>query len=175
MPVEVAGPVRRARRARRGRMPDRASDPHGSPTQPHPDLVVLIEGWRRGRRWSARATHLELARGGYVASVATVSCCLVQLGINRRTNIELDGSTHRTPGRIVARHPGRMVHLDVKKVGRIPERSSQPTACTPWSGWSPTTAPATRPPAHPRAHHARRSTDSSPGSTDREAVSPSGQ
>ena len=41
---------------------DRASVPHLSPTQLDPDVVALIEGWRRDHKWSARAIHLELAR-----------------------------------------------------------------------------------------------------------------
>jgi transposase InsO family protein len=44
----------------------------------------------------------------------------VRLGISRRRDIDPDGSTNRTSGRITA-YPGHMVHLDVKKVGRIPD------------------------------------------------------
>src|SRR5665647_922644 len=100
---------------------DRACVPHASPTALDPGLVALIEGWRRDQKWSARAIHLELARRGHRVSVATVGRWLVRLGISRRRDIDPDGSTNRTAGKITARYPGHTVHLDVKKVGRIPD------------------------------------------------------
>jgi len=100
---------------------DRASVPHACPTQLDPDLVTLIETWRREHKWSARAIHLELTRRGHDVSLATVGRWLARLGISRRRDIDPDGSSNRTPGRIIARYPGHMVHLDVKKVGRIPD------------------------------------------------------
>jgi transposase InsO family protein len=100
---------------------DRASVPHASPTQLNAELVVLIESWRREHKWSARAIHLELTRRGHAVSVATVGRWLVRLGVNRRRDIDPGGSTNRTAGKITARYPGHMVHLDVKKVGRIPD------------------------------------------------------
>jgi hypothetical protein len=51
----------------------------------------------------------------------TVSRQLVALGLNRRRLIDADGHTLRVPQPIVARRPGYMVHVDVKKVGRIPQ------------------------------------------------------
>ena len=100
---------------------DRACVPHASPTQLDPEVVALIETWRREHKWSARAIHLELAHRGHEVSVATVGRWLVRLGISRRRDIDPDGSTNRTVGKITARYPGHMVHLDVKKVGRIPD------------------------------------------------------
>ena len=46
---------------------------------------------------------------------------LRRLEISRRRDIDPTGATNRTIRRIVARYPGHMVHLDVKKVGRIPD------------------------------------------------------
>jgi len=100
---------------------DRASVPQRSPTQLDPDLVAQIEAWRRKDKWTARQIALELRGRGHVVSVATVGRWLVRLGINRRRDIDPDGASNRTPGRITARYPGHMVHLDVKKVGRIPD------------------------------------------------------
>jgi len=100
---------------------DRASVPHRSPTQLDPDLVAQIETWRRQDKWTARQIALELRGRGHVVSVATVGRWLVRLGINRRRDIDPDGSTNRTGQRITARYPGHMVHLDVKKAGRIPD------------------------------------------------------
>jgi transposase InsO family protein len=100
---------------------DRASVPHASPSQIRPEVVELIEEWRRVKKWTAREIADELDRQGEPISVATVSRWLVRLGINRRADLDPDGATNRTPQRIVARYPGHMVHLDVKKAGRIPD------------------------------------------------------
>ncbi|WP_188944320.1 integrase core domain-containing protein, partial [Nakamurella endophytica] len=54
-------------------------------------------------------------------SVRTVGRWLARLGINHRRHLDIDGTDLRRPGRIVARFPGHMIHLDVKKVGRIPD------------------------------------------------------
>lgn len=43
------------------------------------------------------------------------------LGLNHRKFIDPTGEANREPRQILARHPGHMVHLDVKKVGRIPD------------------------------------------------------
>ena len=51
----------------------------------------------------------------------TVSRHLVALGLNRRRFIDPCGESNRTPRAIVARRPAHMVHVDVKKVGRIPD------------------------------------------------------
>ena len=100
---------------------DWPSVPHASPTQLAPQVVELIETWRRQHKWTARAIHLELTRRGHRVSLATVGRWLVRLGINRRRDIDPGGASNRRTRRIVARYPGHMVHLDVKKVGRIPD------------------------------------------------------
>ena len=99
---------------------DRSSAPHSSPAQTRPEVVELIEGWRRDHKWSARQIATELAGRGYRVSTATVGRWLVRLGINRRRDLDPTGASNRRPGRITARYPGHMVHLDIKKVGRIP-------------------------------------------------------
>ncbi len=100
---------------------DRASVPHRSPAQATPAVVELIETWRREYKWTARQIAAELGRRDHRVSVATVGRWLVRLGISRRADLDPDGSNNRVPGRITARYPGHMVHLDVKKVGRIPD------------------------------------------------------
>jgi transposase len=100
---------------------DRSSAPRRSPTQIPEQVVDLIEAWRRERKWTARQIARELDAHGHAVSVATVGRWLVRLGINRRRDLDPDGQVNRVPGRIVARFPGHMVHLDVKKVGRIPD------------------------------------------------------
>lgn len=100
---------------------DRPSVPHRSPTQLAPQVVDKIETWRREDKWTARAIHLELVRTGHDVSLATVGRWLRRLGISRRRDIDPEGSTNRRGQRITARYPGHMVHIDVKKVGRIPD------------------------------------------------------
>jgi Integrase core domain len=58
---------------------------------------------------------------GIPISRRTVSRQLVRLGSNRRRFIDPDGQPNRTPPRVIACQPGHLVHVDVKKVGRIPE------------------------------------------------------
>ena len=100
---------------------DRASVPGSSPTHLDPRVVEQSERLRREHKWTARQIHLELTRTGHRVSLATVSRWLVRLGTNRRRDIDPDGSSNRTTGRIVARYLGHIVHLDVEKVGRIPD------------------------------------------------------
>lgn len=101
---------------------DHSSAPAFSPTLTPPEVVARIEKLRREKKWTARQISRELALEGVSVSITTVGRWLVRLGINRRKFLDPDGSTiKQTTGRIVARFPGHMVHLDVKKVGRIPQ------------------------------------------------------
>lgn len=99
---------------------DRPSAPYSRPTITAPEVVDLIEAFRRDGHMTARAIRRELAARGHDVSLAMVSRWLQRLGISRLRDLDPDGSTNRHVGRIVARFPGHMVHLDVKKVGRIP-------------------------------------------------------
>ncbi len=100
---------------------DRSSAPHARPTMIAPDVVELIETRRREHHWTARAIRTELASHGHQVSLATIGRWLKRLGISRLRDLDPDGSTNRVVGTITARFPGHMVHLDVKKVGRIPD------------------------------------------------------
>lgn len=100
---------------------DRSSAPHLCPTQTPPEVVERIEDLRRTRKWTARQIHLELVREGHQIAPVTVARWLRRLGISRRRDIDPTGVSNRTIRQIVARYPGHMVHLDVKKVGRIPD------------------------------------------------------
>lgn len=51
----------------------------------------------------------------------TVSRHLTRLGLGKRRFIDPGGEYNRKPGKITARWPGHMVHLDVKKDGLIPD------------------------------------------------------
>ena len=101
---------------------DHSSAPHHRPTQLSPELIGLIEELRRDKKWSARLISVELAERGHPVSAATVQRWLARLGINRRRDLDTDGTNLREPSKkIIARYGGHMVHLDVKKVGRIPD------------------------------------------------------
>jgi len=100
---------------------DRSSAPHTSPTQTEGAVVARIEALRREKKWSARLIAAELTEDGVDISVVTVGRWLARLGISRRRDLDPTGETNRAPGKITARYPGHMIHLDVKKVGRIPD------------------------------------------------------
>ena len=95
--------------------------PHRQPSATPPEVVARIEDLRRTRKWSARRIRIELANEGVSISVRTVGRVLERLGLNRRKFLDPCGEANRAPQKIVARWPGHMVHVDVKKVGRIPD------------------------------------------------------
>ena len=113
--------VSRYRRHGEAGLVDRSSAAHHHPRQLQAEIVAQIEQLRRDKKWSARLITLELNDRGHKVSVATVGRWLMRLGLNRRGWLDVDGEPLRQPGRIVARYRGHMVHLDVKKVGRIPD------------------------------------------------------
>jgi len=89
---------------------DRSCRPHRSPRAIGADLVVEIERLRRRYRWMG--TDIARAVG---VSRATVARTLRQLGVARLNTLE--------PLRPAVRYewprPGQMLHLDIKKLGRI--------------------------------------------------------
>ncbi len=99
---------------------DRPSTPHHQPGAIDRQIVARIEQLRRDRKWSARLIAVELTRLGDPIATRTVGRWLERLGLNQRRLRDTDGTPLRTPGKITARFPGH-VHLDVKKVGRIPQ------------------------------------------------------
>ena len=99
---------------------DRSSAPFHCPARTSAETVDLIEHWRRTHKWSARRISHELAVRGTVVSARTVTRWLDRAGLNRRRDIDPTGQTNRVSKPILARFPGHMIHLDVKKVGRIP-------------------------------------------------------
>lgn len=60
--------------------------------------------------------------GPVVTSLRTVGWWLARLGLSRLRDVAPDGEgQRRSPGRIRVYWPGRMVHLEVKEVGKIPD------------------------------------------------------
>lgn len=92
---------------------DRSSRPHRSPTRTSRQVERRIEQLRRSRK-------LGPVRIGWILGMAhsTVHRVLVRVGMNR---LEwLDRPTGRVIRRIHTDRPGELVHIDVKKLGRIP-------------------------------------------------------
>jgi transposase len=100
---------------------DRSSTPSRQPTATSADVVAQIEDLRRRNKWSASRIAFELQEDGWTISRRTVSRHLHTLGLNHRRFLDPNGESNREPRRITACRPGRMVHIDVKKVGRIPD------------------------------------------------------
>lgn len=113
--------VNRWRRYGEAGLRDRTSTPHRSPSATPAWVIANIESWRREQKWSAQRITDELADRGFGINRRTVTRHLTRLGLGKRKFIDPGGENNRKPGKITARWPGHMVHLDVKKVGRIPD------------------------------------------------------
>lgn len=100
---------------------DRSSVPARQPTATPGWLVTHIEKMRREHKWSASRIAFELLQEETPVSRRTITRLLAQLGLGQRRFIDPNGETNREPQKITAERPGHMVHLDVKKTGRIPD------------------------------------------------------
>jgi transposase InsO family protein len=88
---------------------DRSSAPKRVPHKTPPDRVEQIVRLRRLRLTAARiATVLGMA-------LSTVSAVLKRVGLGKRSRLE----PPEPPNRYERRHPGELIHVDVKKLGRI--------------------------------------------------------
>jgi transposase InsO family protein len=88
---------------------DRSSAPRSVPGRTAPEVEAVIEQLRRSRLTSTRiAATLGLA-------TSTVCAVLRRLGLNRLSRLE----PPEPPNRYCRRHPGELVHIDVKKLGRF--------------------------------------------------------
>lgn len=107
------------------RLLDRSSTPHHQPSATSADIAQRIEATRRECKWPASRITFELNDTGVMVSHRTVTRLLAHLGLHGRRFIDPDGDTNRKPRTIVAKRPCHMVHVDVKKVGRIPDGGSR--------------------------------------------------
>ena len=73
-------------------------------------LVDAIEQLRRQNRWFGPRIAEQLTLW-----VSTVTLVLARLGLNRLTKID----PPEPPNRCERRHPGELVHIDTKKLGRF--------------------------------------------------------
>jgi transposase len=99
---------------------DRSSVPHRSPNATPAGVIEQVQTWRRDKKWSGQRITHELVGLGVAINRRTVTRHLARLGLGQRRFLDPSGESNRAPGKITARWPGHMVHLDVKKVGRIP-------------------------------------------------------
>jgi transposase InsO family protein len=89
---------------------DRSSAPRSIPHRTPDELVEVIVLLRRLRMTGAEiAFCLALA-------VSTVSAVLLRVGLGKLSRLE----PPEPPNRYERRHPGELLHVDVKKLGRIP-------------------------------------------------------
>jgi transposase InsO family protein len=88
---------------------DRSSAPKRIPHKTSPELVQEIVRLRRLRMTAAQiATALRMA-------LSTVSAVLKRVGLGKRSRLE----PPEPPNRYERRRPGELIHIDVKKLGRI--------------------------------------------------------
>jgi len=88
---------------------DRSSAPKRIPHKTSPERVGEIVRLRRLRMTAAQiATALRMA-------LSTVSAVLKRVGLGKRSRLDLP----EPPNRYERRRPGELIHIDVKKLGRI--------------------------------------------------------
>jgi transposase InsO family protein len=88
---------------------DRSSAPHHVPNRTPDVTVARIEELRR-LRWTATRIAAELKM-----ATSTVCAVLARIGLSRRSRL----TPPEPPNRYCRRHPGELVHIDVKKLGRF--------------------------------------------------------
>jgi transposase InsO family protein len=90
-------------------MTDRSSAPHRVPGRTPKETEAQIERLRRLRWTSTRiAAELDLA-------TSTVCAVLARIGLNRLSRLE----PPEPPNRYCRRHPGELIHIDIKKLGKF--------------------------------------------------------
>jgi len=93
---------------------DRSSRPRRRPSRLPQRRVQAIESLRRLRMTAAEiAEILELP-------LSTVSLWLKRIGLGKRSRLE----PPEPPNRYERRHPGELVHVDIKQLGRISARGA---------------------------------------------------
>jgi transposase InsO family protein len=93
---------------------DRSSRPHRSPSRLPRQRVQAIEALRRVRMTATEiAEVLELP-------LSTVSLWLKRIGLGKRSRLE----PLEPPNRYERRHPGELVHVDIKRLARISARGA---------------------------------------------------
>jgi transposase InsO family protein len=104
-----------AKRARAGEsLEDRSSRPRRSPNRLPKRQVEAIETLRRV--WMTAAEIAEVL----ALALSTVSLWLKRIGLGKRSRL----APPEPPNRYERRHPGELVHVDIKQLGRISVRGA---------------------------------------------------
>ena len=141
-------------------MTDRSCQPHSSPTRTPRKVVAVIERLRRLRKTSSViAALLKMA-------VSTVCAVLKRLGLNRLSKLE----PLEPPNRYCRRHPGELIHLDIKVLGRFTSPASaswakDPVAAAPEQAGKRSTSRSTTPAAWPTSRSCRTRPPRSPSAS----------
>jgi transposase InsO family protein len=93
---------------------DRSSRPRHSPGKLSRDRLQAIEALRR--LWMTAAEIAEIL----AVPLSTVSRWLKRIGLGKRSRLV----PHEPPNRFERRHPGELVHVDIKRLGRISARGA---------------------------------------------------
>jgi transposase InsO family protein len=93
---------------------DRSSAPHSVPHRTPDELVEVIVMLRR-----LRMTGAEIAFCLAMA-LSTVSAVLLRVGLGKLSRLE----PLEPPNRYERRHAGALLHIDIKKLARIPDRGA---------------------------------------------------
>jgi transposase InsO family protein len=96
------------------RLLDRSSRPHRSPSRLPAERVHAIEVLRRLRMTASEITEV------LAIPLSTVSLWLKRVGLGKRSRLE----PPEPPNRYERRYPGELVHVDIKKLGRISARGA---------------------------------------------------
>jgi transposase InsO family protein len=88
---------------------DRSSRPHRLYRATPPATIAQVEGLRR-QRWTGKQIAAQVG-----VSPATVSRILRRLGLNRMRDLEPAEPVRRYE----RQHPGELIHIDIKKLGRF--------------------------------------------------------
>jgi len=101
--------VRRYRADGESGLLDRPSTPAHQPTRTSEDRVQAIAALRRLRMTGAQIAEV------LAMPLSTVSGILTRIGLGKLSRLE----PPEPPNRYERRHPGELIHIDVKKLGRI--------------------------------------------------------
>ncbi|WP_078893357.1 helix-turn-helix domain-containing protein [Streptomyces sp. NRRL F-2580] len=102
---------------------DRSSRPSDSPARTAADIADMLETLRRQTKHGPARLAADLERlPGITRAPATVHRVLVRRGLNRLRDLDPpSGEQLRQVIRYEYGQPGDLVHVDIKKLGRIPE------------------------------------------------------
>jgi transposase InsO family protein len=102
---------------------DRSSRPHRSPNQTPEEIEDRVEALRRRHKLGPVQIMGRLAEEGITLGTATIHRILVRRGISRLRDLDVSGENMRKVPiiRYEWARPGDMIHVDVKKLGRIPD------------------------------------------------------